>query len=160
MVSQAKRAALTAKGLSTVQTFDLLRDQLLPALLLPYMRIACSSTAASLQSVRLEPNAPPVDAELELVVHCQLVAHFKRRLAAYSHPIWRDLQIIADPASTPRQRIAARLTKIEKGILQACIDHLNKQAAPLAGGSIDGLCVGEKAEKQLVGAQTQSIKIV
>ena len=40
----------------------------------------------------------------------------KRRaqVARYKHPLWRDLEIINDPASSPRQRVAARLTKARR----------------------------------------------
>jgi hypothetical protein len=45
------------------------------------------------------------------------------------HPLSRDLEIISEPQSTPRQRIAARLTKIEKSILQDCLGELRKAMA-------------------------------
>eukprot|EP00798_Chlamydomonas_sp_ICE-L_P011893 gene11893-14994_t len=50
--------------------------------------------------------------------------YFQNKLAGYKHPLSKDLEIIDDPKTTPRQKIAARLTKIEKGILNACLDEL------------------------------------
>jgi hypothetical protein len=34
------------------------------------------------------------------------------------------LEILQDSGSTPRQKVAARLTKIEKSILQGCLDEV------------------------------------
>jgi hypothetical protein len=48
------------------------------------------------------------------------------------HPLWRDLEILEDPAATPRQKVAARLTKIEKSILQGCLDAVGT-CAPCLG---------------------------
>ena len=44
------------------------------------------------------------------------------------HPLWRDVELATDAASSPRQRIAARLIKIEKSILLDTLEGL-KQAA-------------------------------
>lgn len=51
---------------------------------------------------------------------------------AVRNPLWRDLEIIEDPTATPRQKIAARLTKIEKSILQGCLDAVTT-CAPCLG---------------------------
>lgn len=40
------------------------------------------------------------------------------------------MQVIDDPAASPRAKIAARLTKIEKGILMACQEELAARGAP------------------------------
>ena len=48
------------------------------------------------------------------------------------HPLWRDLEIENDPTAAPRQKIAARLTKIEKSILQGCLDDVTT-CAPCLG---------------------------
>lgn len=42
------------------------------------------------------------------------------------------MEIVDDPAATPRQKIAARLTKIEKSILQGCLDAVTT-CAPCLG---------------------------
>lgn len=54
------------------------------------------------------------------------------------HPLWRDLEIVDDPAATPRQKIAARLTKIEKSILQGCLDAVTT-CAPCLGALLQRL---------------------
>jgi hypothetical protein len=46
--------------------------------------------------------------------------------------LWRDLEIVEDPAASPRQKIAARLTKIEKSILQGCVDAVSSCAPCLS----------------------------
>lgn len=115
---------------------------------------------------------------------CSLLACYPNR-----HPLWRDLEILADPASTPRQKVcvtpvvithmhrasygqqhlllcllscaalsrhcnaaflraslthmqvAARLTKIEKSILQGCLDAV-ATCAPCLGASVHGAPAG------------------
>lgn len=78
------------------------------------------------------------------------MTYLKQRLAAYPQPLWRDLEVIADPAATPRQKVAARLTKMEKSLLQGCLDALKAAAAPVGG---DDLC-NDVAVKTMVGAAT------
>lgn len=41
-----------------------------------------------------------------------------------------DEAVMADPKSTPRQKVAARLTRIEKGILQVGWGPMQPHAAP------------------------------
>ncbi len=48
-----------------------------------------------------------------------------------------DLAVISEPQSTPRQRVAARLTKIEKGILLQALEQLG--AAPPQAASLYSL---------------------
>ena len=51
------------------------------------------------------------------------MTHVFLLMLAMQHPLWQDIEILssaADATSTPRQRVAARLTKIEKSILMAC----------------------------------------
>jgi hypothetical protein len=62
------------------------------------------------------------------VMLCHAVSCYVSR-----HPLWRDLEIVDDPTATPRQKIAARLTKIEKSILQGCLDEVTT-CAPCLGG--------------------------
>ena len=74
----------------------------------------------------------PIQEALEQQVACQLQGYFQSRLAAYPHALWRDLEILEDESSTPRQKVAARLTKIEKSILTNCLETVAK-AAPCNG---------------------------
>lgn len=128
-----KRSILAANNLASMQTFDLQRNKPLPPMLLPYMRLAYLTEADMLNKVVFAENAAPVDAAVEQTVVCQLIAYLERQIASYKHPLWKDLEIINDPAATPRQKIAARLTKIEKSILQAAIDHIKALPTPCTG---------------------------
>lgn len=110
--------------MSTMQTFDLKRSQPLPPMLLPYLRLAYATTPEQVHKVQLEESTPGFDEQLDQTVACQLAAHLQERMAGYKHPLWRDLEIVDDPTATPRQKIAARLTKIEKSILQGCLDEV------------------------------------
>jgi hypothetical protein len=65
------------------------------------------------------------------------------------HPLWRDLEIVDDPAATPRQKIAARLTKIEKSILQGCLDAVTTCAPCLGGCTVFTPCLYEHDRKLL-----------
>jgi histone-lysine N-methyltransferase SETD3 len=51
----------------------------------------------------------------------QLIAQLRLRLSRYRTTIEQDEAIIVDPSTGPRQTVAARLLKIEKGILQGCL---------------------------------------
>ncbi|KAI8466475.1 MAG: hypothetical protein J3K34DRAFT_433512 [Monoraphidium minutum] len=143
---KAKRDILDRAGLSTMQTFDMKRSEPLPPLLLPYLRLAFSTSQSQLGAVRLEAGAGPIDAEIEQQAGCALAAYLDKRLAAYRRPLWRDLEILEDPASTPRQKVAARLTKIEKGILQGCLDAVKTQS-PCSTGAAGGSAAAPLAIK-------------
>ena len=79
-----------------------------------------------------------------LPVHICLTTHTHTRIYAHCVAVWAGfillfsyhmhtythMQIIADPASSPRQKVAARLTKIEKSILAAAAEALAARGAP------------------------------
>lgn len=141
---QAKRAALQAVGLSVVQPFALTRTAPLPPQLLPFLRMAHASDMNTLQQVSLKPGAPPVSAALEQQVLRHLTVYLRHRLSLYKRPMWEDLEVINCPSSSPRERIAARLTKIEKTLISAALQELGasdekesaSDAAWLAGSSV------------------------
>uniref|UniRef100_A0A383VYM3 Rubisco LSMT substrate-binding domain-containing protein n=1 Tax=Tetradesmus obliquus TaxID=3088 RepID=A0A383VYM3_TETOB len=119
---KVKRGILQEENLSTLQTFDMKRGQPLPPLLLPYLRLAFATTHEQLDKVVFSEGAAAFDPQLEQIAACHLAAHLNERMAGYKHPLWRDLEILEDPEASPRQKVAARLTKIEKSILQGCLD--------------------------------------
>ncbi|KAG2424087.1 hypothetical protein HXX76_014763 [Chlamydomonas incerta] len=132
---QAKRAALNEAGLATQQTFDVSVSKPLAPQLVPWMRLALASNQQQLAAASLAPETSPAgsphpDAALEAAALAALASYVGKRTAAYAHPLWRDLEIIADPASSPRQKVAARLTKIEKSILAAAAEALAARGAP------------------------------
>ncbi|KAF5841400.1 hypothetical protein DUNSADRAFT_13063 [Dunaliella salina] len=69
-------------------------------------------------------TARPVGPEQEAAVLAQLSTAIQRRLEAYKFPVTKDMEVMADPAASPRQKVAARLCKIEKEILLATLEQL------------------------------------
>ncbi|EFN55628.1 hypothetical protein CHLNCDRAFT_57818 [Chlorella variabilis] len=116
-----KRDRLAERGLSTQQTFQLQAAASLPAQLLPYLRLVHSTREADVEGVKWEEEAGPVAPENELTVLNQLITHLRLRQSRYRTTIEEDEAIIADPAKGPRPTVAARLLKIEKGILAAAV---------------------------------------
>lgn len=122
---QQKRTVLQQHGLATMQTFDLKRGQQpLAPMLIPYMRLAYTNDASMLSSIQFVKGASGPDPNLDRIVSCQLISFFNQQLNAYKHSLEKDLEVIEDPKSTPREKIAARLTKIEKSIWQSCIEEV------------------------------------
>ncbi|KAL6749765.1 hypothetical protein V8C86DRAFT_2833769 [Haematococcus lacustris] len=127
---QLKRSLLQAVNLSTSQPFDLQRNKKLAPLLLPYMRLAAASSPEEVQQVVLSEAAPPVAGDAcEALLLAHLTEYFNARLAGYKHTMAEDMDIMISPRSSPRQKVAARLTKIEKGILTSCLEQLQQLAA-------------------------------
>ncbi len=79
------------------------------------------------------PDALPISTTNEQAVACGLATYLNKRLAAYKNTLQQDLDILADPKSSPRAKVAARLTKIEKSILKACLDAVAENS-PCTGG--------------------------
>ncbi|KAJ9519157.1 hypothetical protein QJQ45_007716 [Haematococcus lacustris] len=137
---QLKRSRLQAVNLSTSQPFDLQRNKKLAPLLLPYLRLAAASSPEEVQQVVLSETAPPVAGDAcEALLLAHLTEYFNARLAGYKHTMAEDMDIMISPRSSPRQKVmalaiprhdvAARLTKIEKGILTSCLEQLQQLAA-------------------------------
>jgi len=136
---QLKRATLQAHQLATTQVFDLARSKPMPPMLLPYMRLALATTTDQVTKVVFSETAKPTDPSLESLepqIHAVLQAYLARRLAGYKHPVSHDMSVMQDPRSTPRQKVAARLLKIEKSILMAVREQLGGAAGtPSAAGT-------------------------
>ncbi len=82
---------------------------------------------------------------------CSLVANTVDHPA---HPLSHSLpapQIISDPASTPRQRVAARLTKIEKSILKAAAEALAARGAPTGPAAVEAARAAEARRRPGTG---------
>jgi len=186
---KAKRAALAAAGLGTMQQFDLRPPPpattagagagaaagageaaaaeaaaaeaaaeaaasppspppppTLPPTLLPWLRLAAAQTEDQLKGCRVygpseaaeaaaaEEGAARRDPSLHSAARGLLARELAARLAGYARPLWRDLEILAEgSASCPRERVAARLTKIERGILGAALEGVGGEGATLGG---------------------------
>lgn len=109
----------------------------LPPTFLPWLRLACATTEAQVKACRVfgpseaaeaaaaEEGARKADPALDAAARALLSAELKTRLAGYGRPLWRDLEILSEegpPVSDPRERVAARLTKLERGILGAALE--------------------------------------
>lgn len=126
-IYRQKRMALAEKSpnLSTQQTFQLTQSVPLPAEILPYLRLAHASTEAEIAAVTFDPAlAKPVSPENEARVLGQLAGCLHRRLGAYKTTVEEDDAVIADSTKGPRETVAAKLVKIEKGILKAALSAL------------------------------------
>ncbi|MEW5305765.1 MAG: hypothetical protein WDW36_008284 [Sanguina aurantia] len=122
-----KLTRLGEASLATQQAFDISKAKPLPPLLLPYMRLAFATTPEQVERVSFEAGAGCSDPELEAVALSQLCGVVHRRVGCYRHAtIEEDEHVIAHPESTPRQKIAARLIKIEKGILNAFREQIEQ----------------------------------
>eukprot|EP00884_Botryococcus_braunii_P019622 jgi/Botrbrau1/6343/Bobra.0098s0002.1 len=124
---QAKRQVLQALGLSTQHTFSLLKGQKLPPLLLPFMRVAFCNDENLLKrpSLAVEVKEGPLSSTSEAGLRSQLQSYLTDRLARYPRTIQEDEEIIACPTSGPREKVAARLVRIEKQILQGALADLD-----------------------------------
>eukprot|EP00879_Flechtneria_rotunda_P026362 GHRR01028105.1.p1 GENE.GHRR01028105.1~~GHRR01028105.1.p1 ORF type:complete len:274 (+),score=85.18 GHRR01028105.1:1140-1961(+) len=125
---KVKRGILQDENLSTMQTFDLTRPQPLPPMLLPYLRLAYVTTHEQINQIEFKEGCAALDSQLEQTVACQLASHLNKKLGGYKHPLWRDLETLENPNSSPRQKVAARLTLIEKSIYQGCLDAVSSCA--------------------------------
>ncbi|GLC60161.1 hypothetical protein PLESTB_001580500 [Pleodorina starrii] len=141
----AKRAVLTEAGLASQQSFDVSTSRPLPQQLLPYMMLALATSPEQVASVSFAGGASVHNRDLEAAALAALMSYVQRRMAAYAHPLWRDLEIINDPSSSPRQKVAARLTKIEKSILVASAEALAAAGAPTDAAAL------EAAQARLAG---------
>lgn len=135
----AKRAALQrGEGSATTATaFKLTAREPLPAGLVPYLRLAfCRDEAFVAGADPLKAAAAggggegaastsgsslPLGPEVEAAALGALTRHLRKRLAAYGTSIEEDDAIVESEASGPRQKVAARLLRIEKKILGAAL---------------------------------------
>lgn len=126
------RLAATEPELSTQQTFQLPRTEApLPPDLLPHLRVAFAETEEEMWRVRFGDAAAPISPANEALVLSSLAAHLRQRLGRYRTNDEEDEATIADAACGPRRQVAARLLRIEKGILRAAL----AQVLALPGGA-------------------------
>lgn len=66
-----------------------------------------------------------IDLNLERTCLSLLYEFFQDKLKKYRTSISEDEEIIRDPETTPRQKVSARLLKIEKEILQNGLSEIH-----------------------------------
>jgi hypothetical protein len=122
---------------------------------LPWLRLACATTEAQVKNCRVygpseasEAAAAELDAQrADPALHaaaCSLLAkELSSRLAGYGRPLWRDLEILSDQGEPcdPRERVAARLTKAERGILNAALEAVGGEEGASKAAAATGAAV-------------------
>ncbi|CAI7869666.1 unnamed protein product [Closterium sp. NIES-54] len=117
---QAKRAIVQKNDLLRTQDFQLYKGKEQSALydMMPYLRLAHVTDPLDMEFVTFADGPVcGVSPCNENAVLDQLVEFFEGRLAAYPTTLKEDIDAIADPATKPKRRVAARLVRIEKEIL-------------------------------------------
>ena len=150
-----KRTALAKCDLGTKQAFKFIKDAALPEKLVPYLRLCHAETEAEvtaaahgldLSSSSTTPTSTStpstssefpgwVSARNEARVVEVLTSHLRARLSLYPSDIESDRVMETDPRATPKQRVSAKLVRIEKEIL---IDAMNQvMSLPGAKGGVE-----------------------
>jgi len=132
-------ASTTSATYSTQHAFRLTRAAPLPADLLPYLRLALSpDPAAAARPDALEAAAAPgsLGPATEAAALGALTAYLQARLARYPTTVAQDDATVASEAAGPREKVAARLVRIEKGIWGGALAAV--RAAAAAGSGAEG----------------------
>ncbi|CAG9460769.1 unnamed protein product [Pedinophyceae sp. YPF-701] len=127
-----KKRALSNTKLATSQAFNLKRGAALPDGLLPLLRLAHMDSADDIRKWKYAPGAPDVPAApaIEARARAQLRRCLTRRLEKYPSTVEADLALEQDKRATPKQKVAARLVRLEKTILA---DALAAMGPPAEG---------------------------
>ncbi|XAR51978.1 Histone-lysine N-methyltransferase [Bertholletia excelsa] len=121
---QDKRMVAQRNGKLSVQTFHVYVGKEKEAVLdmLPYLRLGYVSDPSEMQSV-ISSQGPicPVSSCMEQAVLDQLADYFKARLAGYPTNLSEDDSLLADHILDPKKRVATQLVRLEKKMLNACL---------------------------------------
>ncbi|XP_021743235.1 histone-lysine N-methyltransferase setd3-like [Chenopodium quinoa] len=121
---QEKRMVAQRNGKLSQQSFHVhvRKEKEAVADMLPYLRLGYLSDPAEMQSV-ITSQGPvcPVSPCVERAVLDQLLDYFKERLSGYSTTLMEDDALLADQNLNPKKRVATQLVRLEKKILQACL---------------------------------------
>jgi len=144
----AKRAALQRGSSATTAAFKLTAKDPLPAGLVPYLRLAfcrdegfvagadplkaAAGGEGGEASTSSSSSSSPLGPEVEAAALGALIHHLRKRLAAYGTSIAEDDAIVESESAGPREKVAARLLRIEKRILEAALEKA--EAAARASG--------------------------
>mmetsp|Transcript_34438 Transcript_34438/g.88075 ORF Transcript_34438/g.88075 Transcript_34438/m.88075 type:complete len:316 (+) Transcript_34438:741-1688(+) len=126
----AKRAKLQTMELTSKHAFNLTKAQPLPPTLLPFLRFAYLEDDAAVQAATLDSLMRPVSPANEAAATALLADHLRARIAKYRTTIEEDSRTVEDPAASAKAKVAARLLRIEKGILQGALAELSAVMPP------------------------------
>lgn len=122
---QDKRLAAQRNGKLSVQAFQVCVGKEREAVLemLPYLRLGYVSDPSEMETV-LSSQGPicPVSPCMERAVLDQLSDYFKARLACYPTTLSEDETLLSDADLDPKKRVATQLVRLEKKILNACLE--------------------------------------
>ncbi|KAL5797142.1 hypothetical protein ACOSQ2_001962 [Xanthoceras sorbifolium] len=121
---QDKRMVVQRNGKLSIQVFHVYkgREKEAVADMLPYLRMGYVSDTSEMESV-ISSQGPicPVSPCMERAVLDQLSDYFKTRLAGYPTTLAEDEALLADSNLNPKKRVATRLVRLEKKMLNACL---------------------------------------
>ncbi|XP_034910774.1 uncharacterized protein [Populus alba] len=124
---QDKRMVAQRNGKLSVQVFQVYAGKEKEAVsdILPYLRLGYVSDPSEMQSVISSqgPVCPLLQVSpcMEQAVLDQLTVYFRTRLAGYCTSISEDELMLADPNLNPKKRVATQLVRLEKKMLNACL---------------------------------------
>ncbi|CAA7396397.1 unnamed protein product [Spirodela intermedia] len=121
---QDKRIVAQRNGKLAIQTFQVQVGREKEAILdmLPYLRLGYVSDPSEMQSV-ISSQGPvcPVSPCMERAVLKQLFDYFTSRLATYPTTLSEDEALLADENLDPKKRVATQLLRLEKKMLNSCV---------------------------------------
>ncbi|XP_059644609.1 uncharacterized protein LOC132286309 [Cornus florida] len=121
---QDKRMVAQRNGKLSVQVFHVYvgKEREAVSEMLPYLRLGYVSDPSEMQSV-ISSQGPicPVSPCMERAVLDQLADYFKMRLAGYPTTLSEDESLLADCSLDPKRRVATQLVRLEKKMLNACL---------------------------------------
>lgn len=121
---QDKRMVAQRNGRLTVQVFHVYvgREKEAVSDMLPYLRLGYVTDPSEMQSV-ISSQGPvcPVSPCMERAVLDQLSDYFEARLSGYPTSLSEDDALLADGNLDPKRRVAVQLLKLEKKMLNACL---------------------------------------
>lgn len=121
---QDKRMVAQRNGKLSVQIFHVHAGREKEAItdMLPYLRLGYVSDTSEMQSV-ISSQGPicPVSPCMERAVLDQLADYFNGRLAGYPTTMSADDALLTDSNLHPKKRVATQLVRMEKKMLNACL---------------------------------------
>lgn len=121
---QSKRLIAQRNNRPAIQSFQIYKGKERETVLdmLPFLRLGHVSEDEDMQSV-LSSEGPVcgVSPCRERAVLDQLETYFMSRMARYPTSLSEDIDLIADPTTLPKKRVATQLVKIEKEMLHNCL---------------------------------------
>ncbi|XP_052197536.1 uncharacterized protein LOC127804665 [Diospyros lotus] len=121
---QDKRLVAQRNGKLSIQAFYVFAGKEKEAVsdMLPYLRLGYVSDPSEMQSV-ISSQGPicPVSPCMERAVLDQLADYFGRRLAGYPTTMSEDESLLADFNLDAKKRVATQLVRLEKKMLNACL---------------------------------------